>query len=72
MLGGFRGKIHDDACLPTDKIGELTFNSNQKLKVLALESVSKNFEKLALEIKKLPDGLKRAAEDRVRRKYVIT
>ena len=72
ILGGAITKTFNDYFLPRENIGELAFSSNQKLKVLALETVSKNFEKLRPEIKKLPDGLRRAAEERSRRKYVIT
>ena len=55
-----------------DYIKALAFSSNQKLKVLALEYVVKNFEKFASEIKGLPPELQLAVEERAQRKYVIS
>ena len=54
------------------EIRELAFSSDQKLRVLALEAVARNFESLAPEVTKLPNGLRSAVEDRIRRKHVIS
>ena len=68
ILGG-SNDIGDHA----DHISELAFCSDQKLKMLALESVAKNFDKLASnEIRELPPELELAVEDRVQRKHVIS
>ena len=72
ILGGSREKDENDDEIPRDNIRELAFSSNQKLKMLALEAVTKSFEMLALKVKELPTGLRQAAEDKYKRKYVIT
>ena len=53
-------------------IRELTFSSDQPLKLLALESVSKNLDKLAPEIKTLPEVLRLAVKAKAERRYIIT
>ena len=67
LIGGSKSWDHHE-----DHLRELTFSSDQKLKVLALESVVENFDKLAPDVKMLPQDLQLAVRDRVRRKYVIT
>ena len=67
ILGGSREKDENDDEIPRDNIRELAFSSNQKLKVLALEAVTKSFEKLSLKVKELPNGLRQAAEEKYER-----
>ena len=53
-------------------IRELTFSSDQTLKVLALESVTKNLDKLSHKIKELPDALRLSVEAKTNKKYIIS
>ena len=53
-------------------IKELTFSSDQTLKVLALESVTKNLDKLSPQIKELPETLRLSVEAKSQKKYIIT
>ena len=55
----------------SDHITELTFSSDQTLKVLALESVTRNIDKLAYNSKELPDVLRLAIESKAKRKSII-
>ena len=56
----------------SDHITELPFSSDQTLKVLALESVTRNIDKLAYNSKELPDVLRLAIESKAKRKSIIT
>ena len=53
-------------------IRELTFSSDQTLKVLALDSVTKNMDKLTPGIEELPHELRLAIESKSKRKYQIS
>ena len=57
IVGGGAGW---ENCRKSIPIRELTFSSNQTLKVLALESVAQNAEKLQEGIKELPKDLQKA------------
>ena len=70
LLGG-AGTVKQNTIMPTDHISELTFSSNQTLKVLALESVVKHHNRLEPKIKELPTTLQLAVEAKAKRKYII-
>ena len=67
-VGGISGVGFD----PVDHIREPTFSSSQSLKVLALESVTKNLDKLSPNLKELPEALRLSVEAKAEKKYIIT
>ena len=69
IVGGMSGDIafaYPNRLKHADRVKELTFSSDQKLKVLALESVVKNLEILAPEVQRLPNNLRKLVEARSR------
>lgn len=69
IVGGMSGDIafaYPNRLNHADRVRELTFSSDQRLKVLALESVVKNLEKLAPEVQRLPINLQKLVEARSR------
>ena len=66
-MGGMSGDIafaYPNKLKHAERVKELTFSSDQKLKVLALESVVKNLEILAPEVQRLPINLRKLVEAR--------
>ena len=57
---------YPDRLKHADRVKELTFSSDQRLKVLALESVVMNLERLAPEVQKLPMNLQKLVEAKSR------
>ena len=57
---------HPNRLKHADRVKELTFSSDQRLKVLALESVVTNLERLAPEVQKLPINLRKLVEAKSR------
>ena len=57
---------HPNRLKHADRVKELTFSSDQRLKVLALESVVMNLERLAPEVQKLPINLQKLVEAKSR------
>ena len=72
LVGGSCGFSDTHQYVPTDHISQLTFSSDQTLKVLALESVVKHRDKLAPNIRELPATLLLSVNAKARRKYVIS
>jgi len=69
IIGGMAGDIafaYPDRLKHADRVKELTFSSDQRLKVLALESVVMNLERLAPEVQKLPMNLRKLVEAKSR------
>ena len=69
IVGGIAG--WENLQKSTIPIRELTFSSNQRLKVLALESVARNAEKIQEGIKELPKDLQKAIATKAE-KHVVT
>ena len=57
---------HPNRLKHADRVKELTFSSDQRLKVLAVESVVMNLERLAPEVQKLPINLQKLVEAKSR------
>ena len=72
LIGGFSNYARRGKERAADHIRELTFSSNQTLKVLALESVVRNFDSLAPGIQELPYRLRLRVEAKAQRKYQIS
>ena len=71
IIGGHVNESDIGAHAP-GHIRELTFSSDQTLKVLALESATKNLDKLLPNLKELPDTLRLTVEAKANKKYIIT
>lgn len=70
IVGGMSGDIafaYPNRLKHADRVKELTFSSDLRLKVLALESVVKNVERLAPEVQRLPINLRKLVEARSRK-----
>ena len=72
LIGGFSNYAKEGKERPADHIRELTFSSDQTLKVLALESTVRNIDRLAPGIQELPFKLRLAVEAKTHRKYQIS